>query len=169
MNRTPTWSTWFAYSDAVSQLCSMVPCGCRVTCIKNGVRYWLHYSHQRQTAHMLLRWCALSKMKWQVPCNGWNGFDVIAVGICSHFYNLETRLPVLCSNVSVIHLKLNNIIYNYSILMCVEILWNHRASCSKAVLHYALGMDFPIHTRNTWKILIIPYITTTRFHQALSK
>jgi len=39
-----------------------------------------------------------------------------------------------------------------------------RASCSKAVtrqassppmLHYALGMDFPIHTRNTWKILIL--------------
>ena len=38
-----------------------------------------------------------------------------------------------------------------------------RASCSKAVtrqassppmLHYALGMDFPIHTMNTWKILI---------------
>jgi len=35
-----------------------------------------------------------------------------------------------------------------------------RASCSKAVnsslpmLHYALGMDFPIHTSNTWKIPI---------------
>jgi len=38
-----------------------------------------------------------------------------------------------------------------------------RASCSKAVtrrassppmLHYAFGMDFPIHTRNTLKILI---------------
>jgi len=26
---------------------------------------------------------------------------------------------------------------------------------SPPMLHYALGMDFPIHTRNTWKILII--------------
>jgi len=25
------------------------------------------------------------------------------------------------------------------------------------MLHYALGMDFPIHTRNTWKILILLY------------
>jgi len=32
---------------------------------------------------------------------------------------------------------------------------NARQASSPPMLHYALGMDFPIHTRNTWNILII--------------
>ena len=33
----------------------------------------------------------------------------------------------------------------------VSIMCSWQAS-SPPMLHYALGMDFPIHTRNTWKI-----------------
>ena len=77
-----------------------------------------------------------------------------------------------CLFIVLCHIELNQIQYARKSIYHVFLVYmgksNPRASCSKAVtllasslLHYALGIAFPIHTRNTWNIRIVCIINLT--------